>query len=206
MADPLLARVASGDLPVVIVGRPDVEGISYVDADNRGGGVLAADHLCELGYERIGLLGAPTSTTAGIDRTSGFLEGLARHGRSLDPDLRADGDFTEAGGYQAMRRLIEHRPEAVFVASDTMAHGALRALRDAGVDVPGEMAIVSFDGFPQSEKTQPPLTVVHQPVTLAGERAQHLLTRLIAGAEPPLVEILPVDLIVRDSSGTGPRR
>jgi LacI family transcriptional regulator len=204
MADPLLARVGSGDLPVVIVGRPDVEGISYVDADNRGGGVMAADHLCGLGYERIGLLGAPTSTTAGVDRTSGFVEGLARWGRTLDPHLRVDGDFTEVGGYQAMQRLIERRPEAVFVASDTMAHGALRAIRDAGLDVPGDMAIVSFDGFPQSEKSLPPLTTVHQPVTQAGMEAVHLLSQLLEGTEPPLVRILPVDLVVRESSGTGP--
>lgn len=205
MADPLLARVAASDIPAVVVGRPDVEGISYVDVDNRGGGTIAARHLCDLGYRRIALLGAPTSTTAGVDRTSGFVEGLAEYGQSLDPVLRADGDFTDAGGYRAMQRLLEHRPDAVFVASDTMAHGALRAVRDAGLAVPDDLALVSFDGFPQSEKSSPPLTVVHQPVTQAGRQGLHILSSLVGGQTGPIVEILPVDLIVRDSSGSGPR-
>ncbi len=204
MADPLLAQLSSGDLPVVVVGRPDVDGVSYVDADNRNGGALAADHLCGLGYQRIGLLGAPTSTTAGVDRTTGFVEGLARNGRALDPRLRVDGDFTDSGGYAAMEQLIEQRPDAVFVASDTMAHGALRALRGAGLSVPDDLALISFDGFPASETSQPPLTVIHQPATRAGEEALHLLNALIAGAEPPLKKILPVDLVVRDS--TEPRQ
>ena len=128
MADPLLARMTGGEMPVVIVGRPEVEGISYVDADNLGGARLAAEHLCKLGYERIGLLGAPVSTTAGVDRLSGFIEGLALHGKALHPTLRVDGDFSETSGYRAMQDLIPARPDAVFVASDTMAIGAMGAL------------------------------------------------------------------------------
>ncbi len=113
-----------------MIGRPDVEGVSYVNVDNRGGAMQAAIHLCNLGYQRIGLLGAPVSTTAGLDRLNGFVEGLAICGMALHPSLRADGDFSEASGYQAMLELIPHKPEAVFAASDTMAVGALRALRE----------------------------------------------------------------------------
>ena len=76
MADPLLARMAVGEIPLVVVGRPDVDGVSYVDADNRGGAARAATHLADLGHERIGLIGAPTTTTAGLDRLSGFVEGF----------------------------------------------------------------------------------------------------------------------------------
>lgn len=202
MADPLLARMAIGEIPIVMVGRPDAEGISYVNADNRGGAVRAATHLSSLGYERIGLIGAPTSTTAGLDRLNGFVEGLAMSGRALHPSLRIDGDFSEASGYEAMLRLIPQRPDAVFVASDTMAIGALRALREHGIEVPQGVALVGFDGLPSSAAANPPLTTVRQPVTETGARAVHMLNDLVNGVvAAPVVEIMPVELVVRESCG-----
>jgi LacI family transcriptional regulator len=202
MRDPLLARIAYGDLPVVIVGRPDVAGVSYVDVDNRGGGRAVADHLCERGYRRIGLVGAPTDTTAGIDRFNGFVEGLAAHGIALDPKLRADGDFSELSGYRATLEILPHHPEAVFAASDTMAVGALRALREAGLRVPEDVALVGFDGSRASETTAPPLTTVLQDVQRTGEQAVDVLNRVIDDpSSAPIVEVEPVELVVRASSG-----
>ena len=202
MSDPLMARMASREVPVVMIGRPDVEGVSYVNVDNRGGAMQAAIHLCNLGYQRIGLLGAPVSTTAGLDRLNGFVEGLAICGLALHPSLRADGDFSEASGYQAMLELIPHNPEAVFAASDTMAVGALRALRESGTKVPQDVALVGFDGLPASENSVPALTTIRQPVTETGRRAVHLLNDLVRGAvTAPVVEILPVELVVRESCG-----
>ena len=201
-ADPLLARTAGGEMPIVMVGRPDVEGVSYVDVNNRDGAVRAATHLCGLGYERIGLLGAPMSTTAGVDRFSGFVEGLAACGRVLHPDLRIDGDFTESSGYQAMLELIPRQPDAVFVASDTMAMGALRALWESGVQVPRDMAIVGFDGLPASELANPPLTTIRQTVTETGARAVRVLNDLVRNEVPgPVVELMPVELVIRESCG-----
>ncbi len=202
MADPLSARMAGGEIPVVMVGRPDAEGLSYVDVDNRGGGALAATHLSDLGYQRIGLVGAPVSTTAGVDRLNGFVEGLALCGKVLHPSLRVDGDFSEASGYRAMRELIPREPDAVFVASDTMAVGALSALREAGVRVPQDMAVMGFDGLPASEKSVPALTTIRQPVSDTGERAVQMLNDLISGAAvAPVVEVMPVELVVRESCG-----
>jgi len=202
MADPLLARMADGQIPLVVVGRPDVEGLSYVDADNHGGGQLAAEHLLRIGYERIGLIGAPVSTTAGVDRLNGFVEGLALHGRALHPSLRVDGDFSEQSGYRAMQELIPRGPDAVFVASDTMGVGALRASRDAGLRVPDDVALVSFDGLPASEQANPPLTTIRQPVTDTGVRAVRMLNDLVTGAaKAPIVETMPVELVVRESCG-----
>lgn len=202
MADPLLARMAGGEIPVVMVGRPDVGGLSYVDVDNHAGARLAAAHLIDLGHERIALLGAPVSTTAGVDRLNGFVEGLALRGRALHPRLRVDGDFSEASGYRAMLELIPQGPDAVFVASDTMAIGALRALQEAGIHVPEDMAVVSFDGLPASEKSMPPLTTIRQPVAETGARAVRVLNDLVTGvATAPVAEILPVELVVRESCG-----
>ncbi len=202
MGDPLLSRMADSNVPIVMIGRPDIEGISYVDVDNRGGGLRAATHLCGLGYERIGILGAPTNTTAGVDRLNGFMEGLAVCGAPLHPRLRVDGDFSEAGGYDAMVELLPHKPDAVFVASDTMAMGALRALRERGVSVPNDVAIVGFDDWPVSSNSVPALTTIRQPVMETGSHAVKVLVDLITGkAKAPIVEILPVELVVRESCG-----
>jgi LacI family transcriptional regulator len=199
--DPLLASLAEGDLPFVMIGRPDrAGGISYVNCDNVGGARDAAVHLCQLGYRRIGYIGAPIDTTAGADRLTGFLEGLAVCGNRIDSLLRADGDFTRQGGYRAMRQLIPDRPDAVFVASDTMALGALRALREEGLDVPGDVAVVGFDGLAPSEGTVPPLTTVRQPVIESGERAVTMLLDRLEGREPA-IEILDTELVVRESCG-----
>ena len=202
MADPLLARVAVGEIPIVMIGRPDVEGVSYVDADNHGGARRAATHLSSLGYERIGLVGAPVSTTAGVDRLNGFIEGLALNGRALHPSLRVDGDFSETSGYAAMQELIPRKPDAVFVASDTMAMGALRALREAGVRVPQDIAVIGFDGLPASETSVPALTTIRQPVAETGSRAVHVLNDLVTGnAVAPVAEVMPVELVIRESCG-----
>ncbi len=202
MADPLLARVSGGVVPVVSIGRPDVDGVSYIDADNHGGALRAAAHLANLGHERIGLLGAPVTTTAGVDRLNGFVEGLALSGRALHPSLRVDGDFSEASGYDAMARLLEQEPDAVFVASDTMAMGALRAVRERGLRIPQDLALVGFDDMPASKTSVPALTTVRQPVADTGARAVEMLNQLISGeASAPIVEIMPVELVVRGSCG-----
>ena len=162
----------------------------------------AAIHLCNLGYARIGLLGAPVSTPAGLDRLNGFVEGLAMCGKGLHPSLRADGEFSEASGYQAMKELLPHAPDAVFAASDAMAVGALRALREAGLTVPRDIALMGFDGLPASENSVPALTTIRQPVTETGRRAVALLNDLVSGAATaPIVEVMPVELVVRDSCG-----
>jgi DNA-binding LacI/PurR family transcriptional regulator len=201
MGDPLVSRLASRGIPLVMVGRPDTDEVSSVDVDNRGGAALAAAHLVEIGRQRIGLIGAPTNTTAGRDRLDGFLLGLADRGRAFDPDLRVDGDFSESGGEAAMRTLLERGVDGVFVASDAMAFGALRAIRAAGLDVPADVAVVGFDGFTASQHSVPPLTTVRQPVTDTAARAVELLTDLIAGQQTsPTSVVLPVDLVVRAST------
>jgi LacI family transcriptional regulator len=203
MGDPLQTRLIDGAIPFVMVGKPDrKDEVSYVDADNVGGAREAAIHLCSLGYRRIAYLGAPMSTTAGVDRLEGFRQGLATCGAVLHPELRADGDFSERSGYSAIRKIMPHRPDAVFIASDTMAVGALRALKQDGVNVPIDLAIVSFDGLPSSEVSSPPLSTVRQPISQTGARAVELLLALVAGkVVGPVADVLPTELVIRESSG-----
>jgi LacI family transcriptional regulator len=207
MGDPLLERLAGDELPYVVVGRPDApSGVTYVDTDNRGGARDAALHLCNLGHRRIGYIGAPTNTSAGVDRRSGFLEGLSLCGATPGADLMRDGDYTEESGYRAMRSLLDANPEAVFVATDTMAVGALRALNEANVSVPNDIGLVSFDGLPPSERSLPKLTTVRQPVNETGARAVELLLGLVNGEiEGPVHEVLPTELVIRESCGASRR-
>jgi LacI family transcriptional regulator len=128
---------------------------------------------------------------------------LAECGAIFDPDLRADGDFSEQSGYEAMHTIYPHNPDAVFVASDTMAVGALRALRELGVGVPEDLAIVSFDGLPSSEKSTPPLSTVRQPISATGGIAVKMLLELLSGeVSGPVSRIVPTELVIRESSGT----
>ena len=103
-----------------------------------------------------------------------------------------------------MGRLIPLRPDAVFVASDRMAVGALHSIRDAGLSCPDDIAVASFDGLIPPNQTVPRLTSVAQPVNDVGQRAVHLLRALIDGEEEsPRSIVLPTELVVRESCGSG---
>jgi len=205
MGDPLSEHLAEAGLPFVVVGRPDSNRTRYsVDVDNFGGARLAAEHLIGLGRTKLGLIAAPSNTTAGVDRRRGFLETLSEAG--LDPGGRIiEGDWTEASGRRAMLRLLaENAPDAVFAASDRMAAGALRAIREAGLTCPGDIAVVSFDGIIPPDQTVPRLTAVVQPVIETGEQAASLLHAVIDGeVTKPEHVVLPTRLVVRESCGAG---
>lgn len=198
MGDPFIGDLRTAGMPFVVVGRPDeAAGTSYVDADNRGGAVLGVRHLQEMGRSRIATVAAPSTTTAGADRLAGYLEAID----GAEP-LVAEGDFSEATGRRAMEELLPSRPDAVFAASDRMAVGALRAIEDAGLRCPDDIALVSFDGILNEEQVTPRLTSVAQPVFETGEAAADLLLGLLDGSIDGHRQIvLPVELVVRESSG-----
>jgi LacI family transcriptional regulator len=118
--------------------------------------------------------------------------------------LIVHSDFLERTSYEAMQHLLAFEPDAVFAASDTMALGAMRALREAGKRVPDEIAVVGFDDMPLALTTAPPLTTVRQPIRRAGVLAVEMLIDILEnGAEPPQRIILPTELVIRDSCGAG---
>ncbi|MCS6909843.1 MAG: LacI family transcriptional regulator [Anaerolineales bacterium] len=207
MDDPLVQALAEGDLPFVLVGRhPTDNRVSYVDVDNRAAAREAVAHLLRLGYRRIATITGPQNMIAGADRLDGYRAALKDRGLAFDPDLILEGDFTEAGGYAAMQRLLPRRPEAVFVASDMMALGALRALREAACRVPEDVALVGFDDMPFAARADPPLTTVRQPVQRAGAIAAEMLIDLIKHpGQGPRRVILPTELIIRASCDAGPK-
>ena len=147
----------------------------------------------------------PSNSTAGVDRRAGFLEGVADAGLVLDHGLLREGDWSEESGRSAMTDLLPSRPDALFIASDRMAVGALRAIREAGLRCPDDIAIVSFDGLIPPSQTVPQLTSVTQPVTEVGARAAELLRSVIhADVTTPQQIVFPTELIVRESCGAVP--
>jgi DNA-binding LacI/PurR family transcriptional regulator len=191
-------------VPLVLCGRPyDGRSVAYVDADNQGGARVATEHLIGLGRSRVAVLTGPMDMIAGVDRHAGWVAATTDAGRRPDPALVAHGDFTEAGGEAAMARLLDQAPDldAVFVASDPMAVGALRALRAAGRRVPEDVAVVGFDDADVALTSDPPLTTVAQPLDVMTTELVELLGRQIDGrAEPAESRTCPTRLVRRASA------
>jgi DNA-binding LacI/PurR family transcriptional regulator len=202
-SDPLPNLMESRGLPTVIAPRPaDGKGY-YVDVDNVGGGRIATDHLVQSGRTRIATIAGPSDIAPGVDRLAGYRQALANAGLPVREELIARGDFSEASGYAEMRRLLEQVPDldAVFAASDVMAAGALRALREAGRVVPRDVAIVGFEDSVVARQTDPQLTSVFQPVEEMGRQMARMLVDLIRGEQPPRTVLLDTHLVHRASTG-----
>jgi DNA-binding LacI/PurR family transcriptional regulator len=203
--DPLPARLAGHRLPVVVGGRPPAGSrVSYADVDNMGGAVAATLHLVERGRQRVATITGPPDMPAAQDRLEGYRQALREAGVAFAERLAESGDFSRDGGERAMRTLLEREPalDAVFVASDLMAAGALQVLNEAGRRVPADVAVVGFDDSPFAASTIPPLSSVMQPIEELGREMTRLL---LAGMESrdrvARRVILDTELIVRASSG-----
>ena len=205
--DQQLSRLLEDGFPVVLHGRLDGAEAYCVDVDNVKGALLAVRHLIGLGYRRIALItNAPVQYTASADRHQGYR--MAMEGASLpyDESLVRYAHFTAESGYQAMNQLLTAglAPEAIFVASDLVAMGAMLALRRRGVNVPQDMALIGFDDVPLAGYVDPPLTTVRLPTYDLGWQTGDLLSRLIRG-EPPARKavLLETELVIRASCGVG---
>lgn len=201
--DPLIDAICRSHMPFVIVGRyPCQDELTYVDSDNLNGAHQAVEHLLGLGRQRIATISGPQNTAVGQDRYQGYVQAFHQHGLSVLPELVVESDFTDQGGYAAMQQLLLQHPDAVFVASDWMALGAMRALREAGARVPEDIALVGFDDIPLASQTIPPLTTIRQQILQMGALASQLLQDLLDNpGSHPLHKILPTELVVRASSG-----
>lgn len=199
-SDLFIDRIAAA-VPVVYGGRPvrERERDYYVDVDNVRGGQEATAYLIERGHTRIATITGPVTMPAGVDRLQGFRQALAAAG--LDEVAVEDGNFTADGGAAAMRRILDRgeRPDALFIASDLMARGALAVLGRAGIRVPDDIAIVGFDDSPVATSVSPALTTMRQPSFAQGEKMAEVLLDLLAGHNPQHVTVLETELVVRGS-------
>ncbi len=200
--DPLIERLGESNRPFITVGRhPTNERINYIDVDNRIGAFQAVSHLMRSGRRRIAVISGPANMIAGQDRYKGYQDALHDRGIPLNPEWIAEGDFTEVSGYLAMHRLLQARVDAVFAASDAMAFGAMRAIKEAGLVIPNDIAVVGFDDIPLAAISNPPLTTVRQPILRSGSLAAETLIDMIEHPDPqPRRVILPTELVIRASS------
>jgi DNA-binding LacI/PurR family transcriptional regulator len=202
--DRLPVELEKHGIPTVLSGRPLVGRgrLFYVDADNVGGARMATEHLLDSGRRVVATVTGPQDMCAGQDRLRGFSETFAARGLKPPTKLIAEGAFTIASGYEAMKRLLDAQPriDAVFAASDLTALGAMRAIEASGRRVFDDVAVVGFDDIGDAETTHPPLTTVRQPIALIGRTMADLLLRRIAGKRATRATILPVELVRRASA------
>lgn len=174
-----------------------------VGSDNAQGGEFATAHLIESGRRRIAFLGTATAGSPEmLERWLGYRAAHSAAGMKVHPALQVNAITTEAAGLAAARTLIAsgHPFDAIFAASDLIAVGAMRALADAGLRVPRDVAIVGFDDLPAAGLANPPLTTVAQDPRAAGRALVETLLALLRG-EAATDTVLPVRLIARTSSG-----
>jgi DNA-binding LacI/PurR family transcriptional regulator len=202
--DPLPRALTGALIPTVLSGRPRPgERLPYVDADNRGGARDATAHLLSAGRKNVATITGPLDMMAGVDRLDGYKDALAEAGVRLRKGLVAYGDFTEDGAAAATEQLLRRQPhvDGIFVASDPMAFGALRALRAAGRRVPDDVAVVGFDDVADAATTDPALTTVRQPLAEMTRALTELLLRRMDGlATDDDFVVCETKLIVRDSA------
>jgi LacI family transcriptional regulator len=202
--DPILPLLIKDGGPLVLIGRhPYFLNVKSVDVENREGAREAVAHLIGLGHRRIGLINGELQMEAAQARRDGYKQALLEAGIGIDAELMVEGFFSEAASYAAMLQVLDlaQPPTAVFAASDTMAIGAMDAIRDRGLRVPDHVAMIGYDDLPLAANATPPLTSVHQPVSDMGAHAVRVLVEQIKGQGPGTSVRLPAHLVVRESSG-----
>ncbi|WP_424533886.1 LacI family DNA-binding transcriptional regulator [Sphaerisporangium viridialbum] len=190
-------NLRDADVPLVFIDR-DLAGGERFDSvlvDNAGGGRQAAEHLLKLGHTRIAAISGPPDTTPGRCRREGFLEALAAGGADIAPEHDLVGDFREQSGYQLTLSLLSlpEPPTAVFTANNLMTLGALKALHDMRVDVPGQVSLIGFDDLDTGPLLRPPLTVIDRPMVEQGVLAMRLLLRRL---DPQYVKDIPRRIVL----------
>jgi LacI family transcriptional regulator len=204
-----LAHLAAEGFPLVVIGSNlDAHaGIYSIDVDTRDAARAATHHLLALGHRRVAHIGfAPNEYHGVSERLFGYRDALRERGVELDAALVTFANFSAQSGYDAMRALLarDRSLTALFAGNDTIAFGAIAALREAGLRVPDDVAVVGYDDIPLAAYASPPLTTIRTSPYEQGCEASNLLVRLIAGERPAeLHSTSAVPLIVRESCGTG---
>jgi LacI family transcriptional regulator len=192
-------------LPVVELGGTiNLPNIDVVFVDTAEAALAATTHLIEKHHTRIGFIGGITESLPHQQRLTGYRQALQNHNLTLDDNLIQCGNFTETGGYHAMQALLQltPRPSAVFAANDLMAMGAYQAIREAGLRIPEDIAVVGFDDIPAAKLLTPPLTTVSQFQEKLGCRAAEMIFERLGGLanSESRTETLPFELVIRAST------
>ncbi len=181
-----LVSLREHNFPYVVVDQVDPQfHSSVVDATNWQGAYDATQYLIELGHHRIGFIKGLQAIQSADDRLAGYKAALADHNLFFDETLVIEGDFFTTGGYAAVRQFLARTPypTAIFASNDLMALGAMQALQEQGLNIPGDISLVGFDDIPQASLVHPRLTTVRQPLEQMGRIAVNLLIEQIENAD-----------------------
>lgn len=201
----LAYKAAQIDIPLVLVNqRIENIDLNYVVADDEGGAYSAVSHLLDLGHRQVAFIGGVPKYKTSMDRRAGYIRALSDRGINFDSRLERIGHFDKDKGYHAMRELIAEVKgiTAVFCANDLMALGAIKAIREAGLRIPNDIAVVGFDDAEFAEAIEPSLTTVKKTRTMMGSEAARVMLEILnsEGHKEKYKVILPTRLIVRDST------
>jgi LacI family transcriptional regulator len=205
--DELVDQLVEREFPVVVVGHRD-DRVAWVDSDHDEAVFELTSQLIEAGRERVALINGPESLSACVLRAEGFWRAHEERGLVVDQQLVASGPFTAEFGMAALEPLLQQTsaPSAIVAGSDLIAAGCIEALRKHGLRVPDDVAVTGFDDQPLAGHVQPPLTTVRVPISDMGRTATDMLLRLVGGERVrPRSLVLPSEIVVRESSGTGER-
>ncbi len=199
----LLETTLSDSMPVVLLNCEIQDGgFISINIDNYGGASAMVEHLLQAGHRHVAMIKGAENNFDAAERLRGYRAAMKAFGAQ---PIELEGDFTEASGFAAAEMVLRRqpRPTAIFAANDSMAIGALSAIRQHGFDVPEDVAIAGFDDIPMAGYINPSLTSVHVPINELGSRAIGRLIEAVGGKENgrETKELLPTTLVIRDSCG-----
>jgi DNA-binding LacI/PurR family transcriptional regulator len=201
--DPLFHSLVKHKRRFVMVESPPMyqDELSYVTIDNVAAARQATEHLIALGRRRIAHITGQLNIRDGYERLIGYRQALEMAGLPIHEELIVEGRFNYAYGYEAMKRLMPQRPDAIFCGGDTIAAGAMQAIREAGLRIPDDIAMVGFDDLDVATQVTPTLTTIRHHIQTVGSTAAQLLIDQIEGRlEHPYRAVLPTELVIREST------
>jgi len=189
--------------PIVIIGKPleAVEKILYVDNDNVEAARDVTEKLINNGHKKIAYISGPFEFVVCLDRLDGYRNALLENQLEFDRELISEGEFTQEDGYKCMMKLLQskERPTAVVVTDDIMAFGAIKAIKEAGLKIPEEVEVISFNNIPLAEFCRPALTSVDTDAYSLGFEASKLMIEQIKGDVDRHRVIVPTSIIYRET-------
>ncbi|MBO7744720.1 LacI family DNA-binding transcriptional regulator [Paenibacillus sp. MWE-103] len=201
--DSLILTIAGKSLPIVVLDRElNADYVHSVRIDDEQGAYEAVSHLIKLGRRKIDFLSGPVVAYDNAKRFAGYRRAMDEHGLPYARTIKAQGRYTETTGYQSMKLMLaaNRLPDAVFAANDEMAIGAVRALQEANLSIPDDVAVVGFDNIHQASYVRPALTSVgHSRYELGAIATQCLFHSPREGQSI----VLPTELAIRQSCGFG---
>jgi DNA-binding LacI/PurR family transcriptional regulator len=203
--NPGVRRLADNGIPVVAIDRQLTDpGIDSVMVDSVQGTIEALSYLIELGHQYIGFIGGPLTITTMRERRDGYLLAHQHHDLPVSPHLMQFNSPRQSGGYACALELLQQQPlmTAIFASNNLMAMGALKAIQERGLCIPGDISVISFSDMPWGSLLQPSLTVIAQPDYELGQKAAELMVERLEHPDKPVSHLqLELKLVVRASTG-----